>query len=147
MNKKENMSLMKIAFICVISILFLVSCGTIDPKVGVTYLETINIGNLDDADQYVCASQEGKLSEKIQKISNTPPKGADVLGLESPGISEINCEKTNSNELICTFWSPVLQCKGNILAGETVTCTSWKLKGEQKTIVLIFEDGKICDYD
>lgn len=140
-------SFLKMVYISLISIFILVSCGTVSPNTGVTYLEAINHDNLDAADQYVCPSQVGKLSEKIQKKTNTPPKGADVLGLESPGISDIKCETTSANELTCMFWSPELQCTGNLLAGETVKCTSWKIKGEQITIKLIFEDGKICDYD
>jgi hypothetical protein len=147
MIKKHTTSLMKTALISMISIILLASCGSIDPNVGVKYLEAINLGDLDQADQYVCASQAGELSEKIQKRSNTPTKGQDVLGLTSPGMTEIKCEKTSSSELTCTFWSPELQCTGNLLAGDPITCTSWKTKGEQKTILLIFEDGKICDYD
>jgi len=130
-----------------ISMCFLASCSSVDPGVGEKYFEALNVGDLETADQFVCPSQQGKLSEKVLRRMDTPPKGTDVLGLESPGMSEIECEATDSSVLTCTFWSPQLQCSGNILSGEAITCTSWKLKGEQKTIELIFEDGKVCDCD
>jgi len=133
--------------ICVIPIFLLASCASVDPSIGEAFLEALNVGDLEAADQYVCPSQQGKLSEKVLRRTGTPPKGTDVLGLTSPGMSEIECVSESPTELMCSLWSPQLQCTGNLLMGETVTCTSWKLKGEKKTIQLIFEDDKICDYD
>jgi hypothetical protein len=130
-----------------VSIFLLVSCASADPSIGESFLKALNVGDVEAADQYVCPSQKGKLSEKVLRRLNTPPKGADVLGLKSPGVSEIKCETASSTELTCSFWAPELQCTGNILMGESVTCTSWKLKGEQKSIQFILEDDKICDYD
>lgn len=118
-----------------------------DPGMGKAFLEAINIEDFDTADTYVCPTQQGQIGPEILKKAQVPPKGMEVLGLTSPGMAEISCSSEDAEAISCSFWSPQLQCTGNILAGEEVTCTSWKTQGTLYTLVFTLEEGKICGYD
>jgi hypothetical protein len=133
--------------VCLIAVILLVSCSSkADPGIGEAFLTAINIEDFETANQYVCPDQQGEIGQDILNRTKVPPKGMDVLGLSSPGMSEINCISEGTQEISCSFWAPELQCTGNLLAGEAVSCTSWKLKGQFHDLLFTFEDGKICDF-
>lgn len=133
--------------ICIILALLLVSCSSkADPSIGEAFLNAINTEDFETANQYVCPDQQGEIGQDILNRTKVPPKGMDVLGLSSPGMSEITCISEGDQEISCSFWAPELQCTGNLLAGEAISCTSWKLQGQFHDFLFIFEDGKICDF-
>lgn len=119
---------------------------TADPSIGEAFLAAINIGDFDTADQYVCPSQAGLIGQEILSKTKVPIKGMDVLGLPSPGMTKITCKSVGRQVFTCSFWAPELQCEGNPLMGESVTCTSWNLLGQLHYLRIALVDGKICEF-
>jgi hypothetical protein len=139
MNTKQT----NCVIICIT--LLLAGCNIANPAIGREFLEAIHRNDLRGADQYVCTDKQGTLVESIVK-ENMMPRGTHILGVKSPGITDINC-KNKDGKVLCTFNRPKLLCTGDLLGGGAVTCTSFDPNGEPTELTLDMEDGKICGYE
>lgn len=123
--------------------------------IGEKFLIAINDNNLDLADEHVCESQQGQLTQKLLGEESMHPKAAwiEVVktpdgghGVTSPGLTDIKCEDSAGGDVVCVFLRPEASCTMSIRDGQ-IAGFNCSLKGGLSTEVIFkFDEGKICDY-
>ena len=128
----------------------LAGCNSLGPDQAEKLIEYINNGDTQAANQYVCKDKQNTFVDELSKESAIIKKDEEVLGLKSPGINDIQCQKED-NYVECAFTVPKLICSGldlNNMTQEnpTITCTSFDPLGDQVTVHLTVANGKFCGF-
>jgi hypothetical protein len=110
------------------------------------FLEFVNTGEQASANQYVCKEQQDGLINRLTDDTSMIEKDKDVLGMKSPGISNVQCQDKDG-DVLCSFSVPTLICSGNLFEeNANITCDAIDPVGKQVTILFIVKDGKFCNF-
>lgn len=110
------------------------------------FMEALNNNDQEKANQYVCKDQQSRMLQRLLEQPGMAPKGKEVLGHKSPGLTDIICQNENS-EISCTFIKPVFSTTGDFFSGgNTMKFKSFE-PGDKKTkLTFDMSKGKICGY-
>ena len=148
MTQKTYSGLLKQAIFLLCIAFILLGCA-VGPDDAQVFLDAVNQGDIETANQFVCQDKRDDFVADLSKKASIIAVDQDVLGLKSPGIKEIECQK-QGNDVVCTFLAPSLLCSGldlnNLLADNPISCTSFDPAGTPTILTLEISQGKFCGF-